>query len=54
MTKKNHITSLRLPLETHKSVERMAVAWDTTPSFIYRIAVKQFVKSKTPTSRQSI
>lgn len=41
-----HLTSLRLRKELHDWVKAFAARWDTTPAYVYRAAVKDFIKAK--------
>jgi predicted DNA-binding protein len=42
----SHMTSLRLPVEWHKWIELFADNWNTTPSYIYRTAIREFMAQK--------
>ena len=43
---KNHMTSLRLPYQWHLLIEQFAEKWDTTPSYIYRRAIKEYMRQQ--------
>ncbi len=42
----NHMTSLRLPIEWHAWIAQFAESWHTTPAYIYRSAVIEFIKQR--------
>ena len=42
----SHITSLRLPVDWHRWIEQFADNWNTTPSYIYRQAIVEFMRHK--------
>jgi predicted DNA-binding protein len=42
----NHMTSLRLPKEYDDWVKRFARHWNATPAFIYRTAIREFIRQK--------
>ena len=44
--KQNHMTSLRLPTEIHQWIKEFAMKWNTTTAYVYRSAVRDFIKSK--------
>jgi len=44
----SHITSLRLPIEWHVFIARFAERWDTTPAYVYRQAIREFIRQKQP------
>jgi len=53
MTKKinNHSTTFRLPKTWHQWIEQFAEKWDTTPSYVYRAAIKAFIRNKQAENR---
>ena len=42
----NHLTSLRLPKEWHLWVTNLAASWNATPSYVYRCAIRDFIRAK--------
>lgn len=46
-----HLTSLRLRQEWHEWVKTFAAQWDTTPAYVYRAAIKEFIKARSSTAR---
>ena len=40
----DHMTSLRLPKDWDDFIKKFADKWSATPAFVYRAAIKDFIK----------
>lgn len=49
--KNNYMTSLRLPLEWHEWVCDFADHWHTSPSYIYKSAIVEFMRKQKSASQ---
>jgi predicted DNA-binding protein len=48
---KNHITSLRLPVEQYLWIEKYAAQHGIPCSYVYRAAIKHYIQSKEYSNR---
>lgn len=46
-----HMTSLRLPREWHEWIAQFADHWNATPAYIYRSAIREFIKRQSEVQR---
>jgi predicted DNA-binding protein len=46
MKKNNHHLSLRVPVEWDCFVRDFAVKWNTSPSYVYREAIRKFISEQ--------
>lgn len=40
----NHMTSIRMPEDWHQWIARFADRWQVPPSYIYRAAIRDFIR----------